>query len=231
MEQWYKVRHSLHSDSISVSGQLQIFSSVTASYSVLSLLLTEFRQKFPQVEIQLHTGDQAEAIDRVLAGSEQISIAALPETLPSSIAFKTLTFSPLRFIMPAGHGDIAEQITQLRDVNQGVLSLAELPMIISEHGLARKRLDYWLKKSRTTPNIYAQVSGHEAIVSMVALGFGIGLVPDLVIQHSPLSDKIRVIEDAPELPVFQIGLCALQSSLLQPAVKAFWDSADPMIFK
>ncbi len=230
LEQWNKVREGLHRQSETISGQLKIYSSVTASYSVLSKLLEGFRQTYPQVEIQLHTGDQAEAIDRVQSGAEEIGIAALPDILPPSIAFKTLTFSALRFIMPAEQGLIVQQVEELRQQKMDVLNPAELPLIISEQGLARERLDTWLKTRGSTPNIYAQVSGHEAIVSMVALGFGIGLVPELVIQHSPLRDKIKIIEDAPALQAFQIGLCASKSRLEYPAVKAFWEAADPSIF-
>ena len=47
-------------------------------------------------------------------------------------------------------------------------------MIVSEHGLARKRIDAWIKKKRIQPNIYAQVAGNEVILSMVGLGCGIG---------------------------------------------------------
>ncbi len=229
--QWHYMRQALQSQGGSISGQIKIYSSVTASYSVLSLLLSEFRKSYPEVEIQLHTGDQAEAIERIQNGLEDVGIAALPETLPPSISFKTLTFSPLRFIMPSASGVISEQIMHLRLKNSGVLNIAELPLIISEQGLARERLDAWLKKNQLHPNIYAQVSGHEAIVSMVALGFGVGLVPELVIQHSPLKEQIKIIDDAPELQAFQIGLCALKNRLEYSTVSAFWNAADPSIFK
>ena len=60
------------------------------------------------------------------------------------------------------------------------------------------------------PNIYASVSGHEAIVSMVGLGFGVGLVPELVINNSPLKDKIQILNVEPALQPFAIGLCAVE---------------------
>jgi hypothetical protein len=33
------------------------------------------------------------------------------------------------------------------------------------------------------------VAGNEGIVAMVALGFGVGVVPAAVIDHSPMGDK------------------------------------------
>jgi len=214
-----------------VSGKLRLYGSATAGYGVLSRLLTGFRALYPQVELQLHTGDQAAAIETIQSGSEDIAIAALPEELPNGIAFKTLLFSPLRFIIAVEKSQVSEQLEVLQQAKSGSVDITQLPLIVSERGLARKRLNQWLKKQGASPNIYAQVSGHEAIVTLVALGFGVGLVPELVIQHSPFRDKIRIVDDAPVLQAFQIGLCALKTRLTLPAVKAFWDAADPTIFE
>jgi LysR family positive regulator for ilvC len=50
-------------------------------------------------------------------------------------------------------------------------------------------------------------------------------VPDVVIQHSPMRDKIKQIVAAPELKAFQIGLCVLERQLKLPTLRAFWDNA------
>ena len=44
----------------------------------------------------------------------------------------------------------------------------------------------WVNKSK----IYAQVAEYEAIVSMVGLGLGVSLAPDIVIEDTPLKDQI-----------------------------------------
>lgn len=223
------LQQSLQLYSEQVSGQLKLYGSATAGYGVLSKLLSGFRALHPQVELTLHTGDQAASIENVQAGIEDVAIAALPDELPQGLIFKTLLFSPLRFIMPAD-GPVNTLVQQLREQKQDALDVSQLPLIVAERGLARERLDQWLKKQEASPNIYAQVSGHEAIVTLVALGFGVGLVPELVVQHSPFQDKIRVIDDAPVLQAFQIGVCVMKSRLALPVVKAFWDAADPAIF-
>ena len=222
-------QQSLQIYSQQVSGHLKLYGSATAGYGVMSKLLSGFRAIHPQVELTLHTGDQAASIDNVLAGVEDIAIAALPDELPQALTFKTLLFSPLRFIMPA-EGQVYARVQQLREEKSEVLDVSLLPVIVAERGLARERLDQWLKNQGVSPNIYAQVSGHEAIVTLVALGFGVGLVPELVVQHSPFKDKIRIIDDAPVLQAYQIGVCVMKSRLALPVVKAFWDAADPAIF-
>lgn len=47
-----------------------------------------------------------------------------------------------------------------------------------------------------------QVSGNEAIVGMVALDCGIGIVPQLVLRSSPFLDGVRVLDVTPELDPF-----------------------------
>ena len=75
------------------------------------------------------------------------------------------------------------------------------------------------------PNIYAQVSGHEAIVSMVALGCGVGIAPDVVINNSPVRDKVDRLKIEPIKP-FELGVCCKRSQLDNPLIRAFWQVAE-----
>jgi len=95
-------------------------------------------------------------------------------------------------------------------------------MILSERGLARERVDAWFRALPSTPAIYAQVAGNEAIVSMVSLGFGVGVVPRIVLDNSPLRDTVRALDVRPELPPYEVGLFAREKRLAGPLIKAFW---------
>ena len=59
--------------------------------------------------------------------------------------------------------------------------------------------------------VYAQVAGNEAIVSMVSLGFGVGVVPEIVLQNSPLSETVRVLRVEPRLEAYEVGLFTLET--------------------
>lgn len=226
IESLHILEKDLRSDEDQLQGELRVFGSVTASYSVLSSLLPVFRQDYPGVDLKLITGDQASAIDKVAAREVDVAIAARPDKLPKNMLFKTLSYSPLVFIMPAqANAPVALQVAEMQGGVQWV-NPAKLPMIIPDQGLTRDRFDAWMKETRQSANIYATVTGHEAIVSMVALGLGVGLVPDVVIQHSPMHEQIKVVRGAPELKAFQIGLCILEAQLKLPTLRAFWDNAN-----
>ena len=75
---------------------------------------------------------------------------------------------------------------------------------------------------KVTPRIYAQVAGNEAIVSMVSLGLGVGVVPKIVLDNSPLADKVRILPVTPQLQPYDLGLITATKSLKNPLVRAFW---------
>ena len=96
-------------------------------------------------------------------------------------------------------------------------------MILSESGLARSRVNQWFRNIGVKPKIYAQVAGNEAIVSMVSLGLGVGVVPKIVLDNSPVADRISIVEVKPDLAPYTVGLVVLKKNLDNPLVKAFWE--------
>lgn len=214
LQQWETFQDSVAASATELKGQISIYCSVTASYSFLFDILTDFRVAHPGIAIKLHTGDPAQAVDRVLSGSEDIAIAAKPDKLPADIDFKLITRSNLTFIVPKEH--VAWR-------NARSLDWAHVPMITSEEGITRERLDGWFRQQGVKPDIYAEVKGHEAIVSMVSLGFGVGVVPKIVIDNSPLADRVATLEQQPDLGPYDVGVCVLQKRLKSPIVAAFWE--------
>jgi LysR family positive regulator for ilvC len=101
---------------------------------------------------------------------------------------------------------------------------SKVPLVVSETGLSRARIDAWFRAKKVKPSVYAEVSGHEAIVSMVRLGCGVGVVPFVVVERFARKGEIMILEAEPALEPYEVGLCANQRRLALPLVKAFWDS-------
>ncbi len=73
------------------------------------------------------------------------------------------------------------------------------------------------------------MAGHEAMVSMVSLGLGVAMIPKIVLDNSPLNDKVQVLEYKGEPPQgFKIGLAVLHKELNDPAISALWNIAQNM---
>jgi LysR family positive regulator for ilvC len=155
----------------------------------------------------------------VQSGEIDLAVAALPDRHRSQLQFLPIINTPLLFIAP--RQSEAAQLP-LRD---GIVDLRRAPLVVPQRGLSRRRLDQWLKEQRITPNITSEVSGNEALIAMVRLGCGIGIVPELVLARSPFRDEVRILDAAPQLDPYVVGLCTSKRNLQRPVVQAFWQLA------
>ena len=220
ISQFESLKQSLNSSQEELSGSLNIYCSVTASYSYLPPLLEKFRQAHPNIDINLDTGDAADGIDQIKNQRVDLAIAARPDDLASSIHFQTIATVPLAIVAPNINCSV-KQAWQAEAIDW-----ADLPIILPEHGVARKRFEQWFRQKYSgRPNVYAQVSGQEALVSMVALGCGIGLSPIVVVDNSPVKDRIQILSDTSIAP-FDMGLCCFKKKLSDPIVAEFMAMAN-----
>ena len=214
---WEKLQGELTQEDV-LSGELSLYCSVTAAYSILPEIITQYRGVHPGVQIKLDTGDPARALSRLINRDVDAVIAALPEKMPKQLTFLKMVTSPLVFISARRFPDIIVY-------KNGTIDWEKTPMIIADVGLSRERMDFWFAKNRLVPNIYSRVAGHEAIIALVNLGCGMGLVPRLVLEKSPFSEDISILDSMPELPAYEIGLCTNQKNLKNPKIQALWTLA------
>ncbi|ENK7392139.1 HTH-type transcriptional activator IlvY, partial [Salmonella enterica] len=178
--QYQQLRHTLDQQGPSLSGELHIFCSVTAAYSHLPPILDRFRAEHPSVEIKLTTGDAADAMEKVVTGEADLAIAGKPETLPGAVAFSMLENLAVVLIAPALPCPVRNQVSVDKP------DWSTVPFIMADQGPVRRRIELWFRRHKiSNPQIYATVGGHEAMVSMVALGCGVALLPEVVLENSP----------------------------------------------
>jgi LysR family transcriptional regulator, positive regulator for ilvC len=203
-----------------LSGSLSIYASITAVYSILPDLVEAYRKAYADVQLELRTGAAEKAVAQVETGEIDIAVAALPDRRSSGINFLPLMTTELVFIATR---TMAAELTLSQ---QNTLDLSRIPLVVPQGGLSRRRLDHWLKKNRVASNISSEVSGNEAIIPMVHLGCGVGVVPQLVLERSPFKEKVVVLKNAPKLDPYIVGLCSSRKTLQKPVVQAFWQLAE-----
>ena len=191
-----------------LQGQVSIFATVTACQAILPDLIRPFRTAHPDVRLDLTTGDAAVAIARVDEGSTDLALAAIPARVPGSVVSRVVTETSLEFIAPATS---AERI-----------DWASAAYLLPRTGLGRDAAQAWFRANKITPTVVAEPAGHEALLALVALGYGIGVVPRLVLETSTLRDQVRVLKPRPRLPSLSIGLCAHRTSLRRPIIAELW---------
>jgi LysR family transcriptional regulator, positive regulator for ilvC len=179
-------------------------------------MLSKFKKAYPKAHIRLQTGDAGVAVRQVVQGDVDFAVAALPDQLPDTLAFKVLTMVELEVIAPKIPWEFDTE-------NVKKIPWSQIPMILSQRGLARQRVDTWFKQQKINPNIYALVSGNEAILSMVALGCGIGIVPGLVVDNSSLRNRIRRLQIKSGPAPYPVGICVKKRRLNSRLIQALWD--------
>ena len=134
---------------------------------------------------------------------------------------RVLLYTPLVFAAPR----VACEVERL--CHQRPLPWAALPVVLPASGHARESADRWFRRRRIAPLVYGEVPGSEAILALVSLGCGVGIVPRLVLDESPLAAKLSVLDaddGGAALGEFRVGVCTQRRKLGSPLVRALWDS-------
>jgi LysR family positive regulator for ilvC len=219
LQEWQRFHVALKAEQ-AVAGTLSIYASITAVYSLLPDLLEAYRSAYPEVQLELRTGAAEQAVAQVQTGEIDLAVAALPDRNRSQIEFLPITTTSLVFIAPK------QPDAAIAETNAGQLDLSKVPLVLPQTGLSRRRLDKWLKNNHITPNVSSEVSGNEAIIPMVRLGCGVGVVPQLVLDRSPFRDEVQILKNAPHLEPYVVGLCSTKRNLQRSSVQAFWRLAE-----
>lgn len=208
-------KNNLNTDSV-IRGELALYCSVTAILSILPKIFKRFRRTYPEVMIHVQTGDAAKALTKLQTAEVDIVIAALPDQQPTGLEFIELLETPLLFIAPKFFPEVI--------VRKNVeIDWLKTPIIFPSKGLSKIRAEKWFSDKGIQPYIYSRVAGNEAIIAMVSMGSGVGIVPKLVLEKSSLKGEVEIVEIEPNLKPFVVGACTTSANRQNAVVQAFWD--------
>jgi len=178
---------------------------LAASYTVLGYflpgLLARFRTNYPDIEFDLHDMDRPGIEQAVLAGEIELGIALLSNlSEPKRFARHTLMRSRRQLWTSANHPLLAIEQPSLRDI-------AAYPYIlITVDEAEESTLRYW-RSQKLAPNVAFRTSSMEALRGLVAHGFGVTVLSDVV--YRPWSLEGRQIEARPianAVPDMEVGM-------------------------
>ena len=78
---------------------------------------------------------------------------------------------------------------------------------------------YFKAAKNRVDDLYLNLPGRKAVQG---LGFGVGVVPKIVLDNSPLGSQVRIVDAQPSLAPYEVGLFALEKRLASPLIRAFW---------
>jgi DNA-binding transcriptional LysR family regulator len=182
------------------SGLLSLSFVSTADYSVLPPLLREFRERYPQIQIDLREATSDLQLDDLMQGriDAGLLIPPISDKARAELHYVTVLSEPLVLAAPKG-------LKALRGQNAVRLkALADLPLIVFPRRIAPGLHDAILgcfRSAGLTPHIGQEAIQMQTIVGLVSAGMGIALVPESVsnlkrpgVEYRPLADKTPLVE-------------------------------------
>lgn len=207
--EYAELKQQLDNVSDKISGELNVYCSVTASQSYLPEILDKLREQYPLVDIQLETGDHSLAFERVQNRQADLALAIYNAEFPSHVQFQQIDVVPLNLVVPKN----------LNIESAEGLDWQQTKVILPARDPAKRIVNQWFVKHNIRPNVYAKVSGNEAIVTMVSLGFGVGFVPNIVLQNSVVKSKVKSLPVS-DVEAYRLGICYLKERANEPLLKS-----------
>lgn len=182
------------------SGRLSLAFVSTADYSVLPPFLREFREQYPQVQIDLREATSDVQLEDLAQGRIDVGllIPPLSDKARAELDYAAVLSEPLILAAPKG-------MKALRGKKAASLkALADMPLIIFPRRIAPAFHDAILacfRDAGLTPRIGQEAIQMQTIVSLVSAGMGIALVPQSVsnlkrpgVEYMALTGKTPLVE-------------------------------------
>lgn len=166
---------------ISVRGVFKLGAMEAVAATRLVHPVMQFHQRYPQVELEIKTAPTGELISRVLEGEIDLALVADPPE-DSRLQAVAVFEEQLVIVSSLSHKDIKDP----QD-----LSNSPTFMGFSASCAYRNRLTQWIKRSGNVSKV-VEISSYHTLLSCVAAGMGIGIVPVALLQSYPFADSLKV---------------------------------------
>lgn len=198
------------------SGILSLAFVSTADYSLLPPLLREFRERYPNVQIDLREATTDVQLDDLMQGriDAGLLIPPLSDKAKTELEYITALSEPLILAAPQG-------MTASSGENVSLQTVADLPLIIFPRRIAPAFHDAILAcfhEAGLTPRIGQEAIQMQTIIGLVSAGMGIALVPQSVSNLKRPGVEYKALTNA--TPAVETGL-AWRRDNASPILHAF----------
>ncbi|MAS06453.1 MAG: LysR family transcriptional regulator [Ahrensia sp.] len=188
-------------------GLLRLGSMESAAAIRLPAALSEFNHRFPDVTIELRTGNTLQLGNALMAG--EIDAAFAGEPLPDG-PFNTLTAYVEDLVI----------VTAKTVPLDGAPGSPSRVMLAFEHGCPhRMRLEDWFESRSVMPERIVEMGSWHAILGCAAVGMGVALLPRIVVDTLPDRAALQ-LHDLPAGKNRARTLLAWRKGVTSPNVEA-----------
>lgn len=182
------------------------FSSVATHW--MPNIIKAFQKDYPNIEYELLLGDYGEIEQWIGEGRVECGFLRLPTR--TELDCISLEKDELAVVMPMGHALAAKTAVDPSDLNGQ-------PFMLLEHG-GKTEVSELLERYHLKPRILFTSWDDYAILAMVEGGFGLAILPRLILRRIPYAVEIRPLSVDVHR---EIGLAMRSRRAASPAVKHF----------
>lgn len=171
-------------------GEIVIGFIATAAYDILPTIIKHYRNQYPGIHVVLKQFTTSEQLKALQEGTIHIAILSEPKE-NEKINFEIIRKEPLVIAMPKEH-PLATKTSSLELVN-----LSNDPFIITRRTANQSYYDAVINccyQAGFSPLIEQETGEMSTVISLVAAGIGIALVPasmQLLLQNEVVYQKIK----------------------------------------
>jgi DNA-binding transcriptional LysR family regulator len=163
-----------------VTGRATIGFVGSVSYALLPKLLREFRARYPEIHIDLRELTSTEQVDGLRNGRIDVGIVRLPLSDAADIALHVIETERFIAVLPRDHPLADKDGIHLRELEQENFMVFPPDKIPSLHA----KFLFACEQAGFSPRIALQAWQMASMVSLVAAGMGVALLPAQV-RNSP----------------------------------------------
>lgn len=198
-------------------GTIRIGSSITIGTCILPVLIRQFQNEHPDLQIESFVSNSADIMRRLSAGSIDLGLIEIQSDQPDIRCIPFMQDS-LCAIVPPFHPLTQKPCVSLEE-------LAEYPFLMREKGSAgRDILDACFSIHQVSVHPLWESSSTEALVHAVVEGLGVAILPNLLVERDIQDGIVSRIPLTPELEQeLKRGLNIIyhKSKYLTPNMNAF----------
>lgn len=199
------------------SGTLRVGIAESLLISVLPPVITEFRQRCPQVEMSTHTGTITELFDMVRQNDVDILYFLDKQIYDPEWIKEAEQREPIVFTASSGHPLAGEKNIPLERV-------LEEPLLLTEKGVSyRYELEQILAADGMEVHPFLETGNTDVITKLLLDNIGISFLPEYVIRSYVASGQLCILDTACKETMMWSQLVYHKNKWITPQMEVFMD--------
>jgi DNA-binding transcriptional LysR family regulator len=194
-------------------GELVIAANEATCIYVLPKVFSEYRQLFPQVQLQVNRSYGARVVEAVMDNSADFGLTQLPVE-EKRLQVVNIYRDEIRLIVPARH----------RLSNAKAVAAADLvgeSLLLPQLGKTRQRLNEWLGPVEDEVQVSMELDSTELMKHFVIAGLGVTFLAISSCREEIAGGKLRALPLSPEPMTRRLGLVYRRDKALSKAALGF----------